>query len=139
MIRYGKQSRGNIEELCSPLQTILHKYADIAPKDMDLTIIVGHRNEADQNRAYDSGASSKRFPNSEHNAVPSRAFDFIPCPFKNKDWNDGYRFARIFGGLEMAATLCGFKLRWGGDFNQNGKSNDENFLDLGHVEFEGSL
>lgn len=138
MIKYGKQSRGNIEELCSPLQAILHKYADIAPENGDLTIIVGHRGEADQNKAYASGASKVRFPHSKHNSQPSNAFDFVPYPFKHKDWSDGYRFARIVGGIEIAATLLGFKLRWGGDWDRDGKSNDQAFMDLGHIEFVGS-
>jgi peptidoglycan L-alanyl-D-glutamate endopeptidase CwlK len=118
---------------------VLHAYADVSPPHMDLRITVGHRNESDQNKAFASGASEKRWPNSEHNAMPSRAFDFVPSPFRHKDWSDGYRFARIFGGLETVAFGLGLKLRWGGDWDCDGKSNDQKFQDLGHVEFEGSI
>jgi peptidoglycan L-alanyl-D-glutamate endopeptidase CwlK len=140
VIRYGKQSRGNIEELCSPLQVILHKYADVAPRSMDLTIICGHRGEVAQNKAFDSGVSSVTYPNSKHNSMPSEAFDFVPAPLGGpKGWSDLYRFSRIAGGLEMVATQLGFKIRWGGDWDRDGATIDQKFKDLGHIEFLGAL
>lgn len=134
MIRYGRQSRGNIEQLCSPLQRVLHAYADVAPPSMDLRITVGHRDEDLQNRAFASGASEVRYPHSKHNSYPSMAFDFVPSPFHSRDWSDGYRFSRIFGGLQVVAHGLGIRLRWGGDWDRDGKSNDQKFNDLGHVE-----
>ncbi len=139
MIKWGRQSRGNIEELCSPLQVILHAYADVADPSLDLTIIEGHRNEERQMLAYNSGKSKVKFPHSKHNKTPSQAFDFIPAPFHRKGWSDGYRFARIAGGLITVAHMKGFRLRWGGDWDLDGSSDDENFLDLGHIELHGSL
>ncbi len=134
-LRWGKRSRGNIEQLCSPLQRLLDAYADMAPSNMDLTIIDSYRDEDTQNQAYDSGKSSVRYPNSKHNSRPSQAFDFIPSPFNGrKDWSDGYRFARIAGGLFLAAHIKKIHIRWGGDWDQDGKSNDQSFMDLGHIE-----
>ncbi len=134
-ISWGKQSRKNIEELCSPLQRLLDAYADMAPSNMDLTIIEGHRDEETQRRAYASGKSSVLFPHSKHNSQPSQAFDFIPSPFNGrKDWSDGYRFARIAGALFLVAATKKIHIRWGGDWDQDGKSNDQSFMDLGHIE-----
>ena len=104
----------------------------MAPEELDLSIICGHRGESTQNAAYDSGASKVRWPNSKHNAQPSKAFDFVPYPKLN--WNDASRFARIAGALQLAAATVGVKLRWGGDWDADGATIDENFHDLGHIE-----
>lgn len=138
MIRYGRQSRGNIAELHGSLQVVLYAYADGAPEDMDLTITVGHRGEAEQNRAYDAGNSSKRWPDSKHNRLPSWAFDFIPHPFEQKDWKDALRFARVAGGILYVARQKNIELRWGGDWDMDGKSNDQKFMDIGHIELAGA-
>lgn len=138
MIRYGRQSRGNIAELCGPLQVVLYTYADGAPEEMDLTVIVGHRGESTQNAAYAAGNSKVQFPCSKHNKTPSLAFDFIPHPFEGKkDWKDALRFARIAGGILYVARQKGIVLRWGGDWDMDGRSNDQRFMDLGHIEFHG--
>lgn len=136
-IIYGVRSRRCIDTLCKPLQHTLEFYAHHAPQNMDLTITYGHRGEREQNQAFASGASSKRWPESEHNANPSRAFDFIPYPFEGKkDWKDSLRFARIAGAILYIAQREGITLRWGGDWDQDGKSNDQTFMDLGHIEWE---
>lgn len=135
MIRYGRRSRENIAQLCGPLQVVLYAYADEAPEDMDLTITVGHRGQAEQHRAFVEGNSKLDWPDSPHNKKPSRAFDFVPCPFDGKkDWRDSLRFARIAGGLLYVARQKKVRLRWGGDWDQDGRSNDQTFLDLGHLE-----
>ena len=137
MITYGIRSRRSIDTLCIPLQNVLEFYAHKAPKELDLIITVGHRTERDQNQAFASGASKKKWPQSEHNANPSRAFDFIPYPFDNKkDWGDSMRFARIAGAILWVAQSEGITLRWGGDWDMDGKSNDQKFMDLGHIEWE---
>lgn len=136
MIRYGKQSRGNIAECCQPIREVLQAYAAGAPEDMDLTIIVGFRGEAAQNAAHAAGNSGKRFPDSKHNKTPSEAFDFIPSPFSGKkDWGDALRFSRIAGGILYVARQKGVTLRWGGDWDRDGRSNDQKFMDLGHIEY----
>lgn len=98
---------------------------------MDFTIVCGHRNEAAQNEAYSVGNSTKQWPNSKHNSFPSIAVDVAPWPI---DWKDNLAFARLSGIIEAAASEEGVALRWGGDWDRDGESNDQSFMDIGHLE-----
>ena len=109
MISYVKASRANIAELCPALQRLLDRYADVAPAELDLSIICGHRGEAEQNKAYAEGKSKARWPHSAHNATPSRAFDFIPYPFTS--WEDRYAFVLRQGALRLVAAQHGVGLK----------------------------
>lgn len=136
-ITYGKQSRACIEQLDGRLQRVLYRYADWAPPELDLTIIVGHRGEAAQNEAFNARPQRSKtpWPKSKHNRLPSWAFDFRPAPFPSAEhWKDGVRFGRIAGAILWVAAAERVPVRWGGDWDQDGQSIDESFLDLGHVE-----
>ncbi len=110
-------------------------------RHVDCTIIVGHRGEADQNAAYASGTSTKVWPYSMHNRVPSLAVDAAPYPI---DWgNTGTptqrasaiaRF-RMFSGFVLGvAAGMGIKLRSGGDWDMDFDLSDQKFVDLPHFE-----
>jgi peptidoglycan L-alanyl-D-glutamate endopeptidase CwlK len=117
------------------LARVLHCYAAFAPPELDLTIICGHRNQADQTAAFEAKRSKTPWPRSKHNSKPARAFDFIPAPFSAPgDWRDALRFARIAGAVLWVAAQEKVPMRWGGDWDQDGRSLDETFLDLGHLE-----
>lgn len=109
MIKYGKASRAKIDELDGRLQRLLHRYSDSAPADLDLSIICGHRGEAEQNAAYAAGKSKKKWPESGHNKQPAKAFDFLPYPFKG--WGDSLSFARIQGAIRIIAEQEGIELK----------------------------
>lgn len=109
MIKYGKASRVKIDELDGRLQRLLHRYSDSAPADLDLSVICGHRGEAEQNAAYAAGKSKKRWPESGHNKQPAKAFDFLPYPFHG--WGDTLAFARIQGALRIIAEQEGIALK----------------------------
>lgn len=69
----------------------------------DITVLTGHRGEADQNAAHASGASRLRWPHSRHNSTPSMAVDIAPYPI---DWADERAFWVLRGYvLATAATL----------------------------------
>ena len=97
----------------------------------DCTVIEGHRDQATQDEYFRCGKSKKRWPDGKHCTIPSSAADVMPCPI---DWNDRAgieAFAKVV--LTKAAEL-GIQIRWGGDWNQNGKSDDEKFFDGPHYE-----
>lgn len=134
MPSFGDRSKANLMQLHPDLQAIANEVI----KDLDFTIICGFRGEYDQNKAFAEGKSKARFGQSPHNQLPSRAFDFIPYPFKG--WNDSAGFiklARAFvaAGKKLKAegkikNLC----RSGADWNMNDKFNDEKFIDGLHIE-----
>ena len=102
----------------------------------DFTIVCGHRGEEAQNEAYATGASRKRWPRSIHNQNPSQAIDVATYPI---NWKDDLAFAYLAGLFGSAARRRGFALRWGGDWDGDGSSVDQSFMDIGHLEIVGSI
>jgi peptidoglycan L-alanyl-D-glutamate endopeptidase CwlK len=102
---------------------------------MDVKIVCGHRNERVQNSLYYQGYSKVMYPNSRHNSNPSRAVDLAPHPI---NWKDRDQFIFMAGLFMAIAHMLGIGVKWGGDWNQNNKTSDESFQDLGHFELLGS-
>lgn len=122
---------------CDPrLQSILNE----AIKFVNFIVIEGHRGEAAQNEAFRTGKSQKRWPEGNHNALPSRAVDIAPYFPDNKtiDWGDLIAFGRLMGIVDLIATQMGYRLRfgidWDGDFHSTNRDPNEHFLDAPHVE-----
>lgn len=113
---------------CHPLiQEVMHEVI----KYVDCMVIEGHRDKEAQNRAFREGKSKVDWPHGKHNTVPSNAIDIAPCPL---DWNDSLAFARLAGYVQAVGDAKGIRLRWGGDWDRDGQSKDERFLDLVHLE-----
>jgi len=114
------------------LQNILRE----AIKSVDFTILCGHRNKEDQDKAVAEKKSTLKWPNSKHNFLPSRAVDIAPyfgtgTPL---DWEEKAAFARLYGYISRIAEEQGVAIRWGGDWNNNFRTNDERLVDMPHIE-----
>lgn len=127
MAKFGGQSLAHLRTLDGRLQSILNEVI----KHYDFSILCGHRGQKEQDKAYATGHSKVRWPNSKHNTLPSKAVDIAPYPI---DWSDEVRFARLMGHVERVAYEQGYKVRLGLDFSGDGRSVDERFLDFPHVE-----
>ena len=123
-------------ETCDPrLQDLLNE----AIKHIDFMVLEGHRGEAAQNEAFRSGKSQKRWPDGNHNALPSKAVDIAPYfPEVKIDWGDLIAFGRLMGFIQCLAIQRGIKLRfgldWDGDFRSVNRDPNESFLDAPHIE-----
>lgn len=115
-------------ETCHPL---LQEVVRSAIVDFNFTVLCGHRNEAEQNTAVAAGKSKLAWPASKHNALPALAVDLAPWPV---DWSNVDRFKSLAVHILDVADALGIKLRWGGDWNMNGRSDDERFIDFPHFE-----
>jgi len=137
MPRFGLTSKQRLETCDRRLQLVLHDAIEI----VDFTIIQGHRNEADQNKAFAEGKSKLKWPHGNHNALPSRAVDAAPVYYDGKmkiDWNDLIAFGRIMGVVQACAHRRGVRLRfgldWDGYFRSVDRDPSESFLDASHIE-----
>jgi len=86
-------SRSSLAKLdtCHPvLKLLMTRVLDASPHDM--TVLCGHRNQEDQDRAYVLGNSKLKWPNSKHNSTPSMAVDVAPYPV---DWNNIDSFKQL--------------------------------------------
>ena len=138
----GKLDASSLSVKLSALRsaTALQKYKEIQnSNDPDFAAQVlahfGIKPKVDSRTSVFIGGDDKTLsinPNSKHNTNPSDAFDFMPYPV---DWKDTKQFSYIAGIIIGIGLAKGIVLRWGGDWNQNGKINDERFLDFGHIEF----
>jgi hypothetical protein len=138
--RFGVVSLSRLDTCTPALQRLMKEAIRRAPKWLDFAIECGHRGEAEQNAAFARGTSKKRWPDGEHNSLPSRALDIRPAaPFSAEDWNDRVRFARIVGFIEGVAADLGIPIRVGLDWDRDGRSIDESFVDVGHIEDESEL
>lgn len=100
-------------------------------KRWDCTILCGYRGKEDQDEAVRTGKSKRPWPTSKHNRQPSPAVDVAPYPV---DWNDTARFARFIGRVEAVAEDLGYEVVWGADWDRDGYTKDESFIDMPHLE-----
>lgn len=119
-------------ETCDPrLQDICQ---DVI-RHFDFVVVAGHRNEEDQNRAYEERKSTKRWPHSKHNTYPSIAVDLAPYKAgKGIDWEDKRGFYLLAGFIIGVAAAKGIRLRWGGDWDKDWDLDDQDLIDLPHFE-----
>lgn len=126
MFDIGSQKR------LSRAHPLLQKLMDAADKELDdFQILDSQRGRAAQERAFREGNSKARFGQSAHNWAPSIALDIAPKPI---DWNNRDAFIRLAKVILPIAAHLKIPIRWGGDWNMNGKWTDEKFSDLPHYE-----
>jgi peptidoglycan LD-endopeptidase CwlK len=131
MPQFSDLSKKRLAECHPDLQRILN----VAIKEVDFTVMCGHRGKAEQDEAFENKKSRVRWPNSKHNKVPSTAVDIAPwLPEVKIDWNDTAAFARLVGYIERIADDLGVRIRWGGDWNENFRTRDERLIDMPHIE-----
>lgn len=109
----------------------LIEIAKRAIEEFDFSVVCGHRSKEEQDRAVKFGFSKAPFPTSKHNSYPSKAVDLIPYP---EGYKSPERMKDLAKHVLLIAEMVGTKLRWGGDWNMNGRTDDERFIDLPHFE-----
>ena len=129
MPRFGKTSKRRLATCANELQNLLYEVVTY----FDCSILVGHRGEKAQNKAFNEGKSQVRYPKGKHNSNPSTAVDVAPYPI---DWEDRERFIYFAGFVKGIALEMVIPLRWGGDWNNDTQLSDNNFDDLVHFELQ---
>lgn len=96
----------------------------------DFTVIQGRRSQEQQAEAVARGNSWTM--RSRH--LTGHAIDVVPYPI---DWNDLEKFKLIRDAFFQASQQLDVPIRWGGDWNEDGKFTDEikrGSYDGGHFE-----
>ncbi|WP_419533481.1 hypothetical protein [Endozoicomonas sp.] len=127
MFHFSASSKRQLSTCDERLQRVFNKVIE----HYDCTIICGHRSEANQMLAFESGKSELQWPDSNHNELPSKAVDVMPYPI---NWFDDQRAAHFAGFVLGIAQGMGIKLRWGGDWDRDGEIKDHRFKDYPHFE-----
>ena len=129
MPRFSTRSKSRLHTCDERLVDLFNEVV----KGFDCTILEGHRGKKAQNEAFNKGNSKVKFPNGKHNQSPSVAVDVAPYPI---DWSDRDRFHYFSGYVLGIASQMGLKIRWGGDWDMDTKTNDNKFDDLVHFEIK---
>lgn len=101
---WSKRSLDNLNE-CHP---DLLRLAAAIDKRIDIEVICGHRNKADQNKAVAEGKSKLPWPKSKHNSDPSKAFDACPNPIQ---WTNTAPYKKMREIAKEEAAKLGIKIR----------------------------
>ncbi len=134
MPKFSQSSFSKLATCHPDLQTLFYEVI----KHFDCTILEGHRNQADQEKAFNSGNSTLHYPHGKHNAQPSNAVDVIPYPINFDDEKLGLWFGGYVLGIAQKLKDEGkmtHSIRWGGSWNGLGKLNSSHVLnDIVHFE-----
>jgi len=128
MYKFSKRSLDNLSNVDKRLVDICNELI----KEVDFTVIEGHRSLERQLELYQQGFSqidgiTKK---GKHNYLPSRAIDIIPYkkgynPFDgSKESNDMFKDLAI--RFKRVANELNIKVEWGGDW--------KSFKDLPHFQ-----
>lgn len=127
MYKFSKRSRDNLSTASENLQRLFNEVI----KEIDCTVICGHRSSEEQFELYKKGRVNKDFKwivvdkskvvtnidgrakKSNHNYLPSRAVDVVPYPL---DLNDIAAFKKLGEVVKRKAKELGIKISWGGDW-----------------------
>ena len=129
MPKYSTRSKQRLSTCDERLQKVF----DEVIKHVDCSILEGHRNKERQNKLYDEKRTKVKYPNGRHNSSPSKAVDVTPYPV---DWEDRERQTLFAGFVLGIARGMGYKLRWGGDWDQDFQVMDNRFDDFPHFEIK---
>lgn len=151
---YGRASRRRLGSCHVDLQRIADMALSLGL--MDITVVCGHRSQEEQDALYPEFTRVK-YPHSKHNTNPSIAIDLAPyhpvygylsgseeqigkIAFKEKiSLAEASSFIkseyhRLAGIILTCAKHLGIDLRWGGDWDSDSNTLDQNFIDLPHFE-----
>jgi len=123
MPRFGKRSRSRLKGVDAKLVNVLNELIKI----MDVTIIEGVRSAERQKELLEKGATKVKY--SKH--MEGKAVDLAPYPI---DWKNRDGFYYMGGMIRGIAHQMGLKVRFGGDWDSDGDTKDNDFDDLVHVE-----
>jgi len=153
MPSFGKKSI----DVRATLHPLLKELCDRVVSFYNISLLVGHRNEAHQNQAYADGVSKKQWPDSKHNRFPSMAVDATPYPIpedwgdlngqtlhaRDLNWKERVKFYEMTIVFEFAWQQMindrpklrnRYKLRSGKDWDGDNDYRDQGFDDLPHIE-----
>ena len=125
MPKFGKRSRERMKGVDSRLINVMNELIKL----MDVTIIEGLRTKERQEELVAKGASKTKF--SKH--IEGKALDVAPYPI---DWENRDGFYYMGGMIRGIAQQLGYDIRYGGDWDSDGQTKDNNFDYLVHIEIK---
>lgn len=147
---FSRRSLGNLEGVHPKLVAvveraleIMNEWADAGVNAVDFMVIEGVRTPERQRALYAQGRT-KPGPkvtwtlNSNHFVNERTGFghavDLLPAPY---DWKDLRQFDRLARAMFQAADELNTSIRWGADWDRDGKPRERGESDSPHFELWG--
>ena len=125
MYKFSKRSLNNLATAEEKLQVLFNEVI----KEVDCTVIYGHRTPEEQFELFKQGREKKdgwwvkvgktvtnldgSIKKSKHNYFPSKAVDVVPFPL---DWNNIESFKNLAVIIKKKAKELNIDVEWGGDW-----------------------
>jgi peptidoglycan L-alanyl-D-glutamate endopeptidase CwlK len=133
----GEKSISRLVGVHPDLVRVVKRAISISP--VDFTVLEGVRTPERQKELYAQGRTkpgnivtwtlkSNHFKKADGYG---HAVDLAPWPI---DWNDAKRFDAMAGAMHLAAKLEGVNIRWGADWDRDGKPREKGESDSPHFE-----
>lgn len=139
-ITLGQRSLSRLDGVHPDMVRVVKRAAAMATADEDFTVLEGVRTPERQRDLYAQGRTkpgkvvtwtlkSNHFRNARTGF--GHAVDLAPFPI---DWNNVGRFDRLANLMFRAASIEGVAIRWGADWDRDGKARERGESDSPHFE-----
>ena len=136
----SSRSLSNLQGVHPQLVAVVQRAIQITMQDF--SVLQSVRTQAEQNALYAQGRTkpgpvvtwtlrSKHIPGADGY---SHAVDIVPYPV---DWNTPARFDAVAKAMFAAADQLGCVIRWGADWDRDGKPREKGETDSPHFEWVG--
>lgn len=122
---FSRRSENKLQGVHPDLVKVVRRALTLSKRDF--SVIEGLRTQERQNQLY--VLRKTQTLHSRH--LTGHAVDIVPYPL---DWNDKAAFGELAKAMFEASRQLKIPIRWGGDWNRNGRSDDETFYDGPHFE-----
>lgn len=134
MFKLGNTSLARLKGVDETLVNVVKRAIEIS--EIDFSVLEGLRTLTRQRELYAQGRTTPGkivtwTLKSKH--IMGKAVDLVPYPL---DWNDLGKFDKIKKAMFQAAEEQGVNLRWGADWNSNGKPREKGEFDSPHFEID---
>lgn len=135
MYKLGKKSLRELKTCDERLRRIAYYAINV----YDFSVLEGARSYERQKELFISGRSksmkSKHLVDKENPL--SRAFDLMPYPFVEGDWDNKLKYTYMAGMIMGIAHYFEIPLVWGGDWDETKDPSLTKFFDGGHFHLKG--
>ena len=130
--KLGKTSLARLKGVDETLVNVVKRAIEIS--EVDFTVMEGVRTLERQRELYAQGRTAPGkivtwTMKSRH--IEGKAVDLVPYPL---DWNDLEKFNKIKDAMFQAARELDVNLRWGADWDGDGKYREKGEYDSPHFE-----
>jgi peptidoglycan L-alanyl-D-glutamate endopeptidase CwlK len=127
---YGKSSQKRLSTCSDAVQRVMNRVSLF----LNVSILCGHRNEPEQEKAFNDGFSKVHWPDGDHNVFPSDAIDagIYRDDIGNVDYGDTAAFGTLNGVIQVCAEIEGCVAIWGHDWDSDNNYTEHEFIDMPH-------